>query len=133
MLRAWRNRHCLQAPQAAKAWLLKIATNCWNDQLRTKPRQPHALVEPPICQTPQIAKQIENREALSEALAALDRLPSRQRQVMYLVTVEQLSQAEVAKVLELSPGAVKASLSAARKQLRTQLKSLYEQYCPSRT
>lgn len=133
MLRAWRSRQMLASPKSARPWLLKIASNCWNDHLRGKPRQPQTLVEPPHCRllVPEI--KLEQQEAVREALAALDELPARQRQVMYLVTIEQLPQAEVAYILQLSPSAVKANLSAARKQLREKLKPIYEQFCQPRT
>ena len=129
MLKAWRSRETLADPRTVRAWLLKIASNCWNDHLRSKPRQPYQLCDMPVDTDSLRGEHLEREEAVAEALAALDALPTRQRQVMYLVTVEQLPQEEVADILEISPQAVKASLSAARKQLRAQLSSIYQQYC----
>ena len=63
------------------------------------------------------------------ALAAIDELPPRQRQVVHLVTVEQMSHDEVAAVLGISPAAVKANLAAGRKELRERLREVYEDVC----
>lgn len=133
VLRAWKHRDSLSDATSARAWLLKIASNVWKDQLRNKNRERRELLEPPTCALPLPTTQMEHSEAVRQALAALDALPERQRQVMYLATIEQLERSEVAEVLQITPNAVKASLSAARKQLRTQLKPLYEQYCATRT
>ena len=58
------------------------------------------------------------REELARALAALDELPPRQRDVLYLSACEGLPTAAVAAVLGISPAAAKASLSLARQKLR---------------
>jgi RNA polymerase sigma factor (sigma-70 family) len=63
------------------------------------------------------------------ALAAMDELAPRQRQVLYLVTCEQLAHDEVAEVLGIERSAVKANLSLARKTMRARLKDLYHDIC----
>jgi len=129
MLRAWRNRKTLQEHAATKSWLLRIATNLWTDQYRRTKFQPSLLIEPPASREPPTAKKLIQQESVDQALAALDELPPRQRQVMYLITVEQLPHAEVAEILELTPQAIKSNLAAARKTLRTQLQDLYHETC----
>jgi len=129
MLRAWRKRAALREHQAAKVWLLRITTNLWTDQLRKKSEQPTLLVNPPPDPQPTTAKKLIQQESVAAALAALDQLPDRQRQVMHLITVEQLDHQQTAKILGITPAAVKASLSMARKHLREQLKDLYEEFC----
>jgi len=129
MLRAWRKINALREPQAAKVWLLRIATNLWTDHLRRQTERPRLLVDPPPDRQPTTATKLIQRESVAAALAALDNLPDRQRQVMHLITVEQLSQQETADVLGISAAAVKASLSMGRKQLREQLRDLYEEVC----
>ncbi len=77
------------------------------------------------------------QESLQRALAALDALPERQREVLYLRACECLSIAEIAEVLDSNANAVKVNLSLAHKQMRQQLQSLYcelfphsEERCP---
>ncbi len=120
MLRAWRHRRRLADGRAARPWLFKITINVWRDELRRfKTRREghlklaaHGAAVPPE----EIALQ---REQLAGALQALDGLPSRQRQVLYLSACEELTIAQIGGVLGVSPGAVKASLSLARQRIRT--------------
>jgi RNA polymerase sigma-70 factor (ECF subfamily) len=69
---------------------------------------------------------LEHRECVQRALAVLDTLPARQREVMHLITIEQLSQQQAAEVLGVSVEAVKASLSLARQQMRDKLRDIYD-------
>ncbi len=132
MLRGWRNRESLRDPRVTRVWLLKIATNLWNDQLRRKQLQTQSIVADPPCPRAVAAAIGDARESVELALAAMDELPPRQRQVLYLATCEQMTNSEVANVLELSETAVKANLSLARKEMRRRLKDLYAEVCGRR-
>lgn len=129
MLRGWRRRHSLRDPTRVRVWLLRITTNLHRDQLRKKIETPRLLVESLLSRQQSVSRQLIQQENVAEALAALNRLPTRQRQVMHLVTCEGLSQEETAEVLDISTAAVKASLSMARKNLREQLQQLYQEVC----
>ena len=52
----------------------------------------------------------------------MDSLPARQRQVLYLSAIEELTHADIARVLGISADAVKANLSLARKAMRRSLR-----------
>jgi RNA polymerase sigma-70 factor, ECF subfamily len=132
LLRGWRNRKKLRDPQVARVWLLRIATNVWMDQLRKSRFCPRALECEPPCPRPAAAATAHERENVERALAAMDELPARQRQVLYLTTCEGLSHAEVAEILAIELPAVKASLSLARKEMRRRLSDVYEQVCGRR-
>jgi RNA polymerase sigma-70 factor (ECF subfamily) len=126
LLRGWRLRHSLREPAAARVWLLRIATNLFHDHCRgNRPTEP--ILAEPTDGTPPIAIQLEHRECVEHALAALDQLPPRQRQAMHLITIEQLTHNEAAEVLGITVEALKASLSLARRQMRERLKDLYEE------
>jgi RNA polymerase sigma-70 factor, ECF subfamily len=129
MLRAWRGRHGLRDPRTVRVWLLRIATNVWTDHLRQGQHRPQSLAAEPQCPRPTPAAVADDQENVRRALAAMDELPPRQRQVLYLVTCEQLSHAEVAQVLEIGISAVKANLSVARTEMRRRLKDVYDQVC----
>lgn len=129
MLRGWRKRHMLREPEAAKVWLLRIATNLWTDRLRRRSGTTKTLDELPESRETAASHGALQQENVAQVLAAVDELPSRQRQVLHLVTVEQMSQQAAAEVLGISTAAVKASLSAARKQLRERLREIYEEVC----
>lgn len=127
-LRAWRHRGRLRDERAARGWLFRIAANVWRDRLRSG-RSPIARAAPLDATAPAPARPVEHqaagKEELARALAALDALPPRQRDVLYLTACEGLSAAEVAAVLGISPDAAKASLSLARKKMREQLPDLF--------
>jgi RNA polymerase sigma-70 factor, ECF subfamily len=129
MLRGWRNRKKLRDPRLARMWLLRIATFLWNEELGLTKFRTHTLEYVPPClrQLPTITS--DERENVRLALAAMDELPPRQRQVLYLVTCEELAHRQVATILEISEAAVKSNLSVARKEMRRRLKSLYEEAC----
>lgn len=132
MLRGWRNWPRLRDKRVTRVWLLKIATNLWNDQLRRRNLPTESIAADPPCPRAVAATISDARENVELALAAMDELPPRQRQVLYLATCEQMTNSEVATVLELSEPAVKANLSLARKEMRRRLKELYAEVCGRR-
>jgi RNA polymerase sigma-70 factor (ECF subfamily) len=129
LLRGWRKRSMLRDPRATRVWLLRIATNVWTDQLRKLKTRPQSLEAEPPCPAPLPAAVHDDRENVRQALAVMDTLPPRQRQVLYLVTCEQLTHPEVADVLGMSMAAVKSNLSRARKEMRLRLKDVYQAVC----
>jgi len=132
MLRAWRSHAKLRDSSVARVWLLRIATNLWTDELRKGRFRPRALDSEPRCTKPTPGVAAHAKENVTLAMAAMDELPQRQRQVLYLITCEGLSQNEVSEVLGIEVAAVKASLSLARKEMRRQLSDLYEEVCGRR-
>ncbi|HEY8504083.1 MAG TPA: RNA polymerase sigma factor [Gemmataceae bacterium] len=128
-LRGWRSRSELRDRRAALVWLLRIAANLWRDQLRRLGRPP-ARPGPLAPDLPEPGRGIDDgaadREGLAQALAALGRLPPRQREVLHLRACEELSIAEIARILGITEGAAKASLSAARQRMRAELKDLFD-------
>ena len=105
----------------------------WRDQIR-RGKLPVARAGPlpeqvaGSEQTPQ--RRLDDQDDLRRALEAMEALPERQREVLYLSACEGLSAAEVSVVLDISSAAVKANLCLARKKLRQELKDLYEDRFP---
>jgi RNA polymerase sigma-70 factor, ECF subfamily len=129
LLRGWRDQAKLREVRAARVWLLRIATNLWTDQLRNTRNQPNALEADPPCPRRQPGDLGDQREQVRMALAAMDELPPRQRQILYLATCEELTNAEIAEVLGVSDATVKSNLSLARKEMRRRLKEVYAEVC----
>jgi RNA polymerase sigma-70 factor (ECF subfamily) len=124
MLKAWRARRQLRTAAAAKVWLLQIAVNLWRDRLRQRRRRLRlvgAVGEEQEAADASPDREVAAHEELRRALTAMDALPDRQREVLYLHACEGLCLAEIAEVLQITPQAVKASLSLARKKMRQQL------------
>ncbi len=99
-----------------KAWLLRTTLN----QCRKLCRNARRHVSVPLTEAepaPLFREPEEN--ALWEALSALE---ERYRLPLYLFYFQELSTAQIAKALTISPGAVRMRLSRGRDQLREALK-----------
>ena len=123
------SRHDLRRPpredlDARRTWLFTIVANVWRDHLRRhQVRSAHARdlsVRTKLTQTAP-EHDLARRETAAGALDELDRLPERQRQVLYLSACEGLSPAAIASVLGISRRAATASLSLARRRLSERL------------
>ena len=126
-LRAWRGRKRLRDPDALRLWLFKIAVNVWRDRTRRARRAPRptdASLDDREGPAVSPVEQAAQHEEAARALAAIDSLPPRQREVLYLCACEELSIGQIAEVLQVSPEAVKSSLSLARKGMRCKLGDL---------
>ncbi len=144
LLRAWHRRETYAGRAPLRAWLYKIATNQCLDALARRPRrglprtrQPAANLADPIpadvtepiwlepypddLPAPDEASpeaRFTQRETVTLAfVAALHRLPPRQRAVLILRDVLDWSAREVAGLLDLSVPAVKSALHRARMTL----------------
>jgi len=113
-----------------KAWLSRILRNKWFDQLRHSRVAGETLtIEEQMVAAEDCSEQITwtNCQDLLEnfsdeqVITALKKLPDQQRMVLFLVDVEQLSQAETADVLDIAVGTVKSRTSRARKMLKKEL------------
>jgi len=142
MLRAWREFGRFEGRSSLTTWLHRIATNVCIDMLRKRGRrtmpmelQPPtraegAQVPPPLTErtwvlpipdamladgTADPAEQVVSRETVRLAfVAALQRLTPRQRAVLILRDVLQLSAAETAEVLGTTVASVNSALQRAR-------------------
>jgi RNA polymerase sigma-70 factor, ECF subfamily len=119
LLRAWQRLDRFEERSSLKTWLYRIATNACLDELDRRSRRP-VLVEPfpdervdePIADP---AARYALREGMELAfLAAIQRLPGRQRAVLILRDVLGWTAPEVADLLETSVAAVNSALQRAR-------------------
>lgn len=105
-----------------EGWVVRVATNLALDAARKRSRvaaRPYVDASPssgPTTEEQQDA--IATRAALVEALA---RLPKRQREVVAMRHLAQMSEADVAAALRVSSGSVKTHLSRGLASLRRSL------------
>ena len=97
----------------ARAWLLRVAANCANDWFRA----PWRRREGPL--TDSLPAPEHEDGGVVEAVLAL---PAKYRTAVHLYYYEELSVAEIAKIMGKSEGAVKSRLFRARAMLREALK-----------
>jgi len=106
----------------ARTWLFTILHNLFVSRIRQKARRGIHMpiedaAEAALQQEPAQEHGVRHRE-LMNAVAAL---PSEQKSVLLLVTVEDMSYAAVAQVLGVPVGTVMSRLSRARERLRRDL------------
>ncbi|HEX2283794.1 MAG TPA: RNA polymerase subunit sigma-70, partial [Mycobacterium sp.] len=138
-VRGWRAYQGFEERAALRTWLYRIATNACLRALENRARRvlpaglgpgsvdteadldrtstAHNWLEPlPDALTPESAFTTSESVRLA-VVTALQELPARQRAVLILRDVVQLSAAEVAELLETTPAAVNSALQRARAHL----------------
>jgi RNA polymerase sigma-70 factor (ECF subfamily) len=116
--RAYRRRSRFDARRGTpRAWLFGIARNAAHDELRRRKRAETVEVPGPLepAAPDEAAELAAQREAVR---AALSRLPSRDREVIALKYHAELSNAELAAVLGVSPTNAGTLLHRAMTKLR---------------
>lgn len=103
----WRRVGGMPSPTG---WVVRVATNLAIDTVRRR-----RFVGPVELETSSKADDADTRLAVREMLR---RLPRRQRDVLALRYLADLSEAEIAVVLGISPGSVKRHTSRALSRLR---------------
>lgn len=104
-------------------WLYRIARNVCTDRIRYEARRPSTPVDDiaAVGREPSVADVSEAHATATVIGAALAQLDERSRRLLLLVTVDGLSYAEAAEVVDLPVGTVKSRVSRARVQLGTLL------------
>jgi RNA polymerase sigma-70 factor (ECF subfamily) len=69
----------------------------------------------------------ENKEKAAYLFQAIDRLPEHQKVAFTLSKLEQLSQKEIAEVMQIGEGAVESLLQRAKQNLRKYLEDIYDE------
>lgn len=102
-----------------RAWLFHVARN--NALTMVRDRRPaaleRALEDDLLDRAAAVPAQIEQREALEEVVRDIVALPAQQRAALALFEIADLSQAEIAEVLDCTPAQVKALVYQARTAL----------------
>jgi len=124
--RAWASWHSVRRHPAPKAWVVRTALNAgisrWRRRRREVPVSDPARVTDLPAASGESASLVDPR-----IMAALMRLPARQRQVVALRLILDLDTAETAEVLGIAPGTVMAHLGRAMAALRHDLQPELQQ------
>jgi RNA polymerase sigma factor (sigma-70 family) len=117
--RALRSRSQWEPGTRLDSWLYRIMRNLWIDTIRARGRREdlHAPVEDAerIGEDPREA--IEAAIDLSKAMAAMQRLPTEQREVVALILIEGFGYRECSEILGLPIGTVSSRLVRGRTAL----------------
>ena len=119
--RALTRRHLFTSDINLERWLETILRSIWIDELRR--REARAIIDALPRADGLVAidaeAEVESRLSLSAAYCSVRSLSSKQRAVLLLVSIEELSYRQVASVLRCPVGTVMSRLSRARKIVRS--------------
>lgn len=113
-LRLVRHKPAFDSEAHARAWLLKVASNCANDLFRLPWRRREEPLEEDVS-----APEEPGEGSVTEAVLSL---PSKYRIPIHLYYYEGYSVAEIADITGKREGTIKSHLSRARALLRDKLK-----------
>ena len=113
--RAWAKLHLYRRGTDLRAWLFTVMHNVHVNKVRAT-RVTDTLDD----ELPELAQRASQGDTLllRDLDRAIARLPSEQRAVLLLVTLEEMSYEEVARALGIPIGTVMSRLSRAREKLR---------------
>ncbi|MEJ5031119.1 RNA polymerase sigma factor [Comamonas sp. MYb69] len=120
--RAWSRLSMWQKRNELRAWMFGIMHNHFIDRLRAQRSRPEDSAGDELPELPQRAQQTDALE-VRDLDRLLQRLPPEQREVLLLVSVEELSYQEVAQITGVPLGTVMSRLSRARARLRDEMAS----------
>ena len=112
--RAMAKFHLWRRGSDLRAWLFTVMHNVFINQLKARLELALDEAVEDALQSAPLSDPLE----LRDLDAALRQLPAEQREVLLLVGLEQLSYAEVSKVLSIPVGTVMSRLSRGRERLR---------------
>jgi RNA polymerase sigma factor (sigma-70 family) len=114
-LRAHRALLARGAPAELRPWLFTIARNCCLTMLSA--RRPVADDETALASTEGLGEQVQTRADLRAVVADVERLPDDQRAALVLAELADLSHEQIAEVIGVRTGKVKALIHQARTTL----------------
>jgi RNA polymerase sigma factor (sigma-70 family) len=134
----WHSISGFQGGSALSTWVYRITVSKSLDLIRSKQRKkrfafltslttirneirhyPVNWIHPGILQ--------ENKEKAAYLFSAIDQLPDNQKIAFTLSKLEQLSQKEIADVMQIGEGAVESLLQRAKQNLKKYLTGIYEE------
>jgi RNA polymerase sigma-70 factor (ECF subfamily) len=119
--RALRDRRRFRGDGPLEAWLWRIVVNVARDVARRS-----RFADLSVDELAEIATLGTDTAGGRDLRTALRELPERQRLAVFLHYYADLPYDEVARLLDIAPGTVAASLNAARKTLRHRIEEAYQ-------
>lgn len=120
LVAAWRGAAGFEGRGTVRGWLFSVARRRAISAYHAHPNR-HEIGEERLAAVedagPGPEPVVLARADLREVAAAMDRLPSHHREVLVLVCVEQMTEAQIGTLLGIPVGTVKSRLSLARKSL----------------
>lgn len=120
-IKLWNTRDQLGTVLNFKAYCTTLIKNLCIDKLRKEQKVQGMEPGPDIAESRLVDEDYDAREKLQRVLAAIERLPARQRDVMKMYVLEEMSYEEIEQKTGMSNLTLRVLLSTARKSLRSQI------------
>lgn len=120
-VKLWSSRDQLGTVLNFKAYCTTLMKNLCIDRLRKESKVQNIEPQTDITETRMIDDDLIARDRLERVLAAIERLPQRQRDVMKMYVLEEMSYEEIEQKTGMSNLTLRVLLSTARKSLRNQI------------
>lgn len=121
-VRAWRSRGTFRGASSLRTWLIRIALNVAKSMLSSKIEGESLDGLETVADANEGSYQrLRRKQSRERVRRAVVGLPARQREVVLLKVFSDLTHREVAEIMRLSEGAVKAHLHQAVANLRRRM------------
>jgi len=137
-LTVWQSIATFKGESALSTWVYRITVTRSLDLIRSRNRKKRFAFLSPLTNAgnevihhpvdwvhPGVLQ--ENKEKAAWLFRAVEQLPEQQKVAFTLSKIEQLSQKEIAEIMELKEGAVESLLQRARHNLRKYLEDIYDE------
>ncbi|BDD08032.1 DNA-directed RNA polymerase sigma-70 factor [Fulvitalea axinellae] len=134
-VKIWEKRGRLSKMEKPEAYCFRMARNyCLKKLMRQEPFLPiDSIIENNLQGFDSGIIQLEYSETEALLFRCIDRLPIRQKEVMYMKCVDGMEYPEIATVTGLKPEHVRVLLSRARKEMKATLEKYYKHEARKRT
>ena len=113
----------LREPERMGGWLRRILYHLYIDEMRRGKRRGREQDITELADHLELSTPAPDNSAMKEFMHAVNRLSAEHRQILLLVSVEELSYREIADELEVPLGTVMSRLARARERLRELLQN----------
>jgi RNA polymerase sigma-70 factor (family 1) len=122
-IKLWDRQAQVREIQNLEAWLMRLTKNLSIDKLRSKHRRAQNLevVSNQQASTVDPHEWTEQRDTIGHIQEVIRQLPEKQRMIIQLRDIEEMSYQEISDILEIPMSQVKVYLFRARQHIRTQL------------
>jgi len=127
LIKALQNITSLRDREMLDAWLFRILSNCWKDHLRAQ-RETVDIDDTELIGDRSPEEHHHESQIVLRIRQAITELPEKQRQVVTLVDLAELTYNEVSEALEIPIGTVMSRLCRARQTLRSSLGELNQSH-----
>jgi RNA polymerase sigma-70 factor (ECF subfamily) len=120
----------LREVERLAGWLRRILYHLYIDEIRRKRRRGREQDINELADNLELSAPAPDNSAMKEFVQAVNRLSAEHRQILLLVSVEELSYRQIADELEIPLGTVMSRLARARERLRELMQSRTAEIIP---